>query len=168
MTAALGPDAASSASGTATTSDAGTDTASATDTARARLAARQTELLTALVAGGPVPPGFDPAQVRAQATGLAAKRRDTAAKVAPDLPRLLGAQYGPLFLAYARSHPQTDGYRADARAFAEWALTGRPEPTEDQRRALERWLHPAPEDRSERRPGPLARLHRALRPGREA
>ncbi len=136
----------------------------ATDAARARLAARQGELLTALVAGGPVPPGFDPAQVRAQAAGLAAKRRDTAAKVAPALPRLLGAQYGPLFLAYARNHPQTDGYRADARAFAEWALTERPEPSEEQRRALEQWLRPAPE----RRPGPLARLRRTLRPGRDA
>ncbi|SDT50279.1 hypothetical protein SAMN05216371_2576 [Streptomyces sp. TLI_053] len=138
-----------------------------TDAARARLAARQTELLTALVAGGPVPPGFDPAQVRAQATGLAAKRRDTAAKVAPELPRLLGALYGPLFLAYARNRPQTGGYRADARAFAEWALGGRPEPSEDQRRALEHWLHPVPH-RSERRPGPLARLRRTLRPGRDA
>lgn len=165
MTAALGPDAAPSTSGTDTAS--ATDSLSGTDAARARLAARQTELLTALVAGGPVPPGFDPAQVRAQATGLAAKRRDTAAKVAPDLPRLLGAQYGPLFLAYARSRPQTGGYRADARAFAEWALTGRPEPSEGQRRDLERWLRPAPEDRDERRPGPLARLRHALRPGRE-
>lgn len=175
MTAAPGPDAAAvsgtmsaNASDTDTVSATATDTASATDAARARLAARQTELLTALVAGGPVPPGFDPAQVRAQATGLAAKRRDTAAKVAPELPHLLGAQYGPLFLAYARGNPQTGGYRADARAFAEWALTGRPEPSEDQRRDLERWLRPASEDRSERRPGPLARLHRALRPGREA
>ncbi len=173
MTAAPGADAAAvSASGTDTVSAIDSalsaDAVSATDAARARLAARQTELLTALVAGGPVPPGFDPAQVRAQATGLAAKRRDTAAKVVPDLPRLLGAQYGPLFLAYARGNPQTGGYRADARAFAEWALTGRPEPSEDQRRDLERWLRPAPEDRSERRPGPLARLRRALRPGREA
>ncbi|MCX4688283.1 hypothetical protein OG401_28975 [Kitasatospora purpeofusca] len=171
MTAALGPDAAA-VSGTDTMSATDTDTASAiasaTDAARARLAARQTELLTALVAGGPVPPGFDPAQVRAQATGLAAKRRDTTAKVAPELPRLLGAQYGPLFLAYARGNPQTGGYRADARAFAEWALTGRPEPSEEQRRDLERWLHPASEERSERRRGPLARLHRALRPGRES
>nr|BEK68715.1 hypothetical protein KPHV_59420 [Kitasatospora purpeofusca] len=175
MTAALGPDAASapgtdtvSTTGRTSDTDTDTDNASATDAARARLAARQTELLTALVAGGPVPPGFDPAQVRAQATGLAAKRRDTTAKVAPDLPRLLGAQYGPLFLAYARGNPQTGGYRADARAFAAWALTGRPEPSDDQRRDLERWLHPAPEDRSERRPGPLARLRRALRSGREA
>lgn len=127
--------------------------------ARGRLARRQAELLAALVAGGPVPPGFDPDQVRAQSTGLAAKRRDTTAKVVPDLPRLLGVQYGPLFLAYARTHPQTDGYRADARAFAAWVLTDGGPPAADHRRALEQWLHPAPE----RPPGPLARLRRALR-----
>jgi hypothetical protein len=133
--------------------------ASATDIARQRLARRQEELMTALVAGGPVPPGFDPAQVRAQSTGLAAKRRDTTAKVVPDLPRLLGAQYGPLFLDYARTHPQTGGYRADARAFAEWVRTDGGPLAADRRRALELWLHPAPE----RPPGPLARLRRALR-----
>lgn len=128
-------------------------------TARAELARRQEELLAALVAGGPVPPGFDPAQVRAQSTGLAAKRRDTVARVAPELPHLLGPRYGPLFLAYARTHPQTDGYRADARAFAAWVLThGRPLAA-DQRRALEQWLHPAPA----RTPSRLARLRRALR-----
>lgn len=135
-----------------------------TDAARARLAARQAGLLAALVAGGPVPPGFDPAQVRAQATGLAAKRRDTAAKVAPALPRLLGTRYGPLFLAYARSHPQTGGYRADARAFAAWALAEGEGLDADARTALARWLDPAPE----RPPGPLARLRRVLRPGRDA
>lgn len=128
--------------------------------ARRRLARRQEELLAALVAGGPVPPGFDERQVRAQSTGLAAKRRDTTAKVAPDLPRALGAQYGPLFLGYARSHPQTGGYRADARAFARWVLTDGGPPADDHRRALEQWLHPAPV----RPPGPLARLRRALRP----
>ncbi|GAA1396041.1 hypothetical protein GCM10009639_31770 [Kitasatospora putterlickiae] len=135
-----------------------------TDAARARLAARQTELLTALTAGGPVPPGFDPAQVRAQAAGLAAKRRDTTAKVAPALPRLLGASYGPLFLGYARSHPQTGGYHADARAFAAWALAEGEGLDADARRSLHQWLDPAPE----RPPGPLARLRRALRPGRDA
>ncbi|WP_369182968.1 DUF692 domain-containing protein [Streptomyces sp. Y1] len=130
--------------------------------ARDRLARRQEELLAALVAGGPVPPGFDPAQVRAQSAGLAAKRRDTTAKVAPELPRLLDGRYGPLFLAYARTHPQTGGYRADARAFGAWALAAddlTDDLTDDQRRALEQWLHPAPE----RPPGPLARLRRALR-----
>ncbi|MEV0533432.1 hypothetical protein [Kitasatospora sp. NPDC050463] len=169
---------------TAPTGEAGDLTA-----ARAALARRQEELLAALVAGGPVPPGFDPAQVRAQSAGLAAKRRDTTAKVAPELPRLLGRRYGPLFLAYAGTHPQTGGYRADARAFAAWALStdpgrrpdsarpdsarpdnARPDSGQpgagqlgaEQRRALEQWLHgPAPE----RPPGPLTRLRRALRPG---
>ncbi|MER6301102.1 hypothetical protein ABT247_16280 [Kitasatospora sp. NPDC001539] len=131
----------------------------AVSAAREKLARRQEELLTALVAGGPVPPGFDPDQVRAQSTGLAAKRRDTTAKVAPDLPRLLGAQYGPLFLDYARTHPQTGGYRADARAFAEWVHGGGGPLAADRRRALEQWLHPAPE----RPTGPLTRLRRALR-----
>ncbi|MFI6156962.1 DUF692 domain-containing protein [Kitasatospora sp. NPDC051170] len=131
----------------------------ATDADREHLALRQGELLAALVAAGPVPPGFDPAQVRAQCAGLASKRRDTAAKVAPELPRLLGSAYGPLFLAYARTHPQTGGYRADARAFAEWALTSGGPTAADHRRALEQWLHPAPE----RPPGPLTRLRRALR-----
>ncbi|MBP0449961.1 hypothetical protein J5Y04_10425 [Kitasatospora sp. RG8] len=137
--------------------------------ARARLAERQEALLAALVAGGPVPPGFDEAQVHAQALGLAHKRRDTAAKVAPELPRLLGPQYGPLFLAFARRHPQTGGYRADARAFAAWALanTSAYGPGEglgpEQRRALELWLRgPAPEPV----PGPLTRLRRALLPAR--
>ncbi|MFJ9950553.1 hypothetical protein [Kitasatospora sp. NPDC091207] len=154
---------------TAPTDEAGDLTA-----ARAALARRQEELLTALVAGGPVPPGFDPAQVRAQSAGLAAKRRDTTAKVAPELPRLLGRRYGPLFLRYAGTHPQTGGYRADARAFAVWALADEPGPGPDparpgagrldaeQRHALERWLHgPA----AERPAGPLTRLRRALRPG---
>lgn len=131
----------------------------ATEADREDLALRQHELLAALVAAGPVPPGFDPAQVRAQCAGLASKRRDTAAKVAPELPRLLGNSYGPLFLAYARTHPQTGGYRADARAFAQWVLTSGGAPAADHRRALEQWLHPAPE----RPPGPLARLRAALR-----
>nr|WP_324604085.1 hypothetical protein [Streptomyces pyridomyceticus] len=144
---------------TATDRATATVTGEGADAARARLARRQEELLAALVAGGPVPPGFDPAQVRAQSTGLAAKRRDTTAKVAPDLPRLLGARYGPLFLDYARTHPQTGGYRADARSFAAWVLTDGGPPAADHRRALEQWLHPAPV----RPPGPLARLRRALR-----
>lgn len=144
-TTATGPTAAPEATGTAG--------------ARERLARRQEELLAALVAGGPVPPGFDPVQVRVQSTGLAAKRRDTTAKVAPDLPRLLGDRYGPLFLDYARTHPQTGGYRADARAFAQWVLTDGGPTAAHHRRALEQWLHPAPV----RPPGPLARLRRALR-----
>ncbi|GAA4867859.1 hypothetical protein GCM10023235_53070 [Kitasatospora terrestris] len=108
--------------------------------ARASLARRQTELLAALTAGGPVPAGFDAEQVRVQTEGLAAKRRDTVAHLAPELAAILGADYGPLFLRYAAGHPQTGGYRADARAFAEWALGT--DPAADRRRALRHWLRP--------------------------
>ncbi|MDH6125899.1 hypothetical protein P3T39_002856 [Kitasatospora sp. GP82] len=113
--------------------------------ARAGLARRQAELLTALVAGGPVPEGFDQEQVRIQARGLLAKRRDTVARVAPEIPRLLGADYGLLFGRYARQGPAVGGYRADARAFAEWAVdwaaVGAPDAP--WRIALDRWLRPA-------------------------
>ncbi|MFI6445178.1 hypothetical protein [Kitasatospora sp. NPDC050543] len=148
--------------------------------ARAGLARRQHALLAALVAGGPVPAGFDPRQVRAQAIGLAAKRRDTVARVCPELPRVVGPSFGPLFLRYAQQHPQSGGYRADARAFARWALTAphRPErhpelvtepvtePADEpgdalgtaQRRALEQWLTPPPAQAE----GSLSRLRRAL------
>jgi len=108
--------------------------------ARAGLARRQAELLAALVADGPVPDGFDRRQVHVQARGLAAKRRDTVARVAPEVQRILGAEFGPLFLRYARRGPSSGGYRADARAFAEWAAAE--EPSAAWRPELERWLRP--------------------------
>jgi hypothetical protein len=108
--------------------------------ARARLARRQTALMAALVAGGPVPEGFDPAQVATQARGLLAKRRDTTARVAPEPARILGADWRPLFERYARQGPQRGGYRADAREFAVWALAA--EPAAPWRAELEHWLRP--------------------------
>ncbi|MGW4381947.1 hypothetical protein [Kitasatospora sp. NPDC004531] len=108
---------------------------------RRRLAARQEELLTALVAGGPAPAGFDPAQLRTQAEGLLAKRRETVGHLMPELPDLLGADFAPLFRRYAAGRPLTGGYRADARAFAEWALDAAP--TAPWHSALHRLLHPA-------------------------
>ncbi|MFJ1704114.1 hypothetical protein [Kitasatospora sp. NPDC088346] len=109
--------------------------------ARASLARRQTELVAALVAGGPVPDGFDPEQVRIQAQGLAAKRRDTVARVAPELAAILGEAYAPLFRRYAEQHRQSGGYLADARAFAEWTLAA--EPATPWRGAISGWLRPA-------------------------
>ncbi|GAA3040273.1 hypothetical protein GCM10020229_59350 [Kitasatospora albolonga] len=109
--------------------------------ARAELARRQSELLDALLAGAPVSAGFDEGQVRTQARGLLHKRRDTVARVEPELERLLGHEYGRLFLRYAEGRPMTGGYRADARAFAEWALAA--EPQAAWRPALERLLRPA-------------------------
>ncbi len=49
---------------------------------RGRLAADQAALLAALVAGGPVPAGFDTAGVRAASAALAAKRARLAQRAA--------------------------------------------------------------------------------------
>ncbi|QIJ65298.1 DUF692 domain-containing protein [Streptomyces sp. JB150] len=96
--------------------------ASATAPARERLALAQTALLSALVAGTPVPEGFDRARLRVQARALAGKRAGVVAKVAPELPALLGDAYRTEFLAYAHGRPMTGGYRRDALDFAEHLL----------------------------------------------
>jgi hypothetical protein len=91
-----------------------TATANAGGGARQRLALAQTALLSALMAGTPVPEGFDRGRVRVQSRALAAKRCDVVAKIAPELPRILGAGYRTAFLAYALGRPMCAGYRRDA------------------------------------------------------
>lgn len=118
------------------------------DAARERLARAQAGLLAALVAGGPVPPGFDPERVRIQARALRAKRADIVAKVAPELPAILGeAEYRRLFAAYALQHPLRANYRWDALDFAAHALAHGGLPRA-RRRPLKRWrshrLGPSP------------------------
>ncbi|CAM5252799.1 Endonuclease OS=Streptomyces violarus OX=67380 GN=FHS41_001735 PE=4 SV=1 [Streptomyces violarus] len=93
------------------------------DEARQRLGLAQAALLSALVAGTPVPEGFDRARVGVQARALAAKRADVVAKVAPELPEILGVDYRTAFLAYAQTQPMTGGYRRDALTFAERLLS---------------------------------------------
>lgn len=61
--------------------------------ARQRLGLAQAALLSALVAGTPVPEGFDRVRLGVQARALAAKRADVVAKVAPELPEILGSSY---------------------------------------------------------------------------
>ncbi|WP_329349132.1 DUF692 domain-containing protein [Streptomyces sp. NBC_01261] len=130
--------------------------------ARQRLALAQTALLSALVAGTPVPDGFDRVRLGVQARALGVKRADVVAKVAPELPLILGGLYRPAFLAYAHSHPMTGGYRRDALDFAgQLLLSGGPEGAEARRELREWWLErsgPAP--RSTR---PTVRLARATR-----
>ncbi|MFG2372837.1 DUF692 domain-containing protein [Streptomyces sp. NPDC048504] len=132
------------------------------DCARQRLALAQTALLSALVAGTPVPDGFDRVRLGVQARALGVKRADVVAKVAPELPLILGDLYRPAFLAYAHSHPMTGGYRRDALDFAgQLLLSGGPEDAEVRREVREWWLErsgPAP--RSTR---PAVRLARATR-----
>ncbi|WP_369263160.1 DUF692 domain-containing protein [Streptomyces sp. R35] len=130
--------------------------------ARQRLALAQAALLSALVAGTPVPEGFDRVRLGVQARALAAKRADVVAKVAAELPEILGAGYRPAFLAYAQGHPMTGGYRRDALDFAgQLLLAGRPEDAETRSRLRDWWLErsgPAPLSRR-----PTARLARATR-----
>ncbi|MFC9797277.1 DUF692 family multinuclear iron-containing protein [Streptomyces sp. NPDC127584] len=128
--------------------------------ARQRVAVAQAALLSALVAGTPVPEGFDSRRLGVQSRALAAKRAGVVAKVAPELPEILGAGYRPAFLAYARSRPMTGGYRRDALDFAEHLLiAGRPEDPAARRRLTEWW-----QDRSgSRPPGRATRLVRAAR-----
>jgi uncharacterized protein (UPF0276 family) len=130
--------------------------------ARQRLGLAQAALLSALVAGTPVPEGFDRVRLGVQARALAAKRADVVAKVAPELPEILGSSYRPAFVAYAQGHPMTDGYRRDALSFAEHVLlTGHPDDADVLREVRRWWLErsgPAP--LSQR---PTARLARATR-----
>ncbi|GAA2100415.1 hypothetical protein GCM10009759_33240 [Kitasatospora saccharophila] len=92
------------------------------------------------MAGAPAPAGFDPEQLRVQAEGLLAKRREIAAHLVPELPGLLGADFAPLFARYCAGRPLTGGHRADARAFAAWALDTRPDAAWHP--GLRRLLHP--------------------------
>ncbi|WP_371663237.1 DUF692 domain-containing protein [Streptomyces sp. NBC_00280] len=136
--------------------------------ARQRLGLAQASLLSALVAGTPAPEGFDRVRLGVQSRALGAKRADVVAKVAPELPEILGAGYRPAFLAYAHGHPMSDGYRHDALDFAAYLLFGgqsgsaeTPEDTERLRRLREWWLdRSGPAPRSQR---PTARLARATR-----
>ncbi|MEU7041638.1 DUF692 domain-containing protein [Streptomyces varsoviensis] len=143
-------------------------------TARRRLAAAQSGLLSALVAGAPVPAGFDGTRLRVQAEALAAKRAAVVAKVAPELPGVLGDGYRPAFLRYARTRPLTGGFRRDALSFVEHLLASKDE-TEPRdraaRRELTRWWRqrsgpaPLPAGRTARLAEQLARRLRRQQPG---
>ncbi|MGP4047759.1 DUF692 domain-containing protein [Streptomyces sp. 2A115] len=136
--------------------------AGSTDPARQRLGLAQAALLSALVAGTPVPEGFDRARLAVQARALASKRADVVGKVAPELPEILAGTYRTAFLAYAHGHPMTDGYRRDALDFAEYLLLdGHLEVPEVRRKVSDWWLErsgPVPLSRR-----PAARLARATR-----
>ncbi|MFF9623001.1 DUF692 domain-containing protein [Streptomyces griseosporeus] len=134
----------------------------ADDMSRQRLALAQTALLSALVAGTPAPEGFDRARLGVQSRALAAKRAGVVAKVAPELPEILGDLYRPAFLAYAHTHPMTAGYRHDALAFAAHLLRERRVHDAAAHRELREWWldRSGPRPRSHR---PAARLARATR-----
>ncbi|MFE6768568.1 DUF692 domain-containing protein [Streptomyces fimicarius] len=127
---------------------------------RDRTAVAQTALLSALVAGTPAPEGFDHRRLRVQSRALAAKRADVVAKVAPELPEILGDGYRAAFHAYAGSRPMSGGYRRDALDFAEHVLIAGGPADPAARRRLTYWW----QDRSGARPpGRTTRLVRAAR-----
>ena len=130
--------------------------------ARQRLGLAQTALLSALVAGTPAPEGFDRMRLGVQARALAAKRADVVAKVAPELPLILGNGYRTAFVAYAQGHPMRGGYRQDALDFAEELLLGGRLAEGRSRRELRRWWL----DRSGPAPRPTSRLGQVGRVGR--
>ncbi|MGW7199197.1 DUF692 domain-containing protein [Streptomyces chryseus] len=129
--------------------------------ARTRVALAQTALLSALVAGTPAPAGFDSARLRVQSRALAGKRADVVAKVAPELPEILGAGYRRAFLAYAKSRPMTAGYRRDALDFAEHLLAGGHPGDEAARRRLTHWWQDRAGARPPRRTTRFVRAARA-------
>lgn len=131
------------------------------EAARTRVGLAQAALLSALVAGTPVPEGFDRQRIRVQARALAAKRADVVARLAPELPVILGGDtpYRTAFLAYAKGRPMTGGYRRDALDFAEHLLIQDLPADPAARRRLTAWWR----DRAGARPpGRVARWARAL------
>lgn len=153
-------------SGTYDTTDRGGDTGDhdcdGTGPVRQRLALAQASLLSCLVAGTPVPEGFDRARIGVQARALAAKRAGIVAKVAPELPGILAQEYQSAFLAYAHGRPMTGGYRRDALDFAEHLLRTGGLDGPGARQLLHAWWlersGPTPPSRR-----PTARLARATR-----
>jgi len=81
------------------------------------LAARQAALVAALVAGGPLPPGFDARRVDAAAAALLRKRAGEVADAWPLLATALGPEWKPRFAAWARGRPRAGSF-ADGFAFA--------------------------------------------------
>ncbi|MFI6858887.1 DUF692 domain-containing protein [Streptomyces sp. NPDC050421] len=133
---------------------------------RDRVAVAQASLLSALVAGTPAPEGFDHRRLGIQSRALAAKRADVVAKVAPELPEILGDGYRDAFLAYARSRPMSAGYRRDALDFAEQLLIADLPEGDAARRRLTHWWQDRAAPRPPRRTARLARAARSVLVGR--
>jgi hypothetical protein len=91
------------------------------DEARARLAARQAELIWSLVGLGAAPVGFDVDRVQAAAQALAMKRRRAALRAWPGL-AVLETRFAEQFQAYAEIYPlpEVGGPGADGRAFVRY------------------------------------------------
>jgi hypothetical protein len=83
------------------------------------LAEQQAELVAALVAGGPVPDGVDPARLAAAREALLRKRSGEVAAAWPQLAAAFGAGWHDEFVAWAQGRPPA-GAATDGLAFAAW------------------------------------------------
>ncbi len=108
--------------------------------ARSSLAARQQQLVEALVAGGPVPPGFDPHRVAAVRLGLARKRLGGVGRHFPALAAAVRSD-ADLWQSYLRWHashqpgPHADSF-ADGAALLDFLDASSAVPSAATREAL--------------------------------
>jgi hypothetical protein len=89
------------------------------------LAARQAELVAALVAGAPVPAGFDPRLVGAARDALLGKRAGDVARHWPLLAAGLGPRWRSTFFAWAATRPSNGSLRDGWDLARELAAGGR-------------------------------------------
>ena len=119
-----GSDAASDAGSDDDASDTGSDDDAGLAGARSVLAARQQELVAALVTDGPVPEGFDPARVAAVRLGLARKRLGGLGQHFPALAAAVRADPAlwQCYVDWHVSHPPGPdaGYFADGAALVDY------------------------------------------------
>lgn len=87
------------------------------ETGGSGLAARQAALVAALVAGGPLPAGFDAQRVGAAAAALRRKRAGEVARAWPLLAADLGTGFRPRFATWAEGRPSAGSF-ADGFAYA--------------------------------------------------
>ena len=91
---------------------------------REELARQQAELLHALLADGPPPPGFAASRLKVEANVLRRKHGRVLAYQRPELAEALGERYGPLFAEFAAGRPKsaTEHSHAYADAFVTWLI----------------------------------------------
>lgn len=92
------------------------------------LGRQQEQLVRALVEGGPIPPGFDHAAVRATASALLRKRAGIVADQYPWLSQACWPDFTDRFSAWADSRPKTSTID-DARGFARHTGIAWPKPS---------------------------------------
>jgi hypothetical protein len=130
------------------------------------LADRQAELVAALVAGGPLPAGFDTGRVDAAREALLRKRSGEVATVWPVLAASLDPQWTAAFVGWARGRAPNGPLRDGWDLARELAAAGRlPEPALRELRGREaQWRY---DGASAPRPRPLTWARRSWRNTRQ-